>query len=67
MYIRRRSWYPITPRDYEQFSDPVPLEQAPVEEITAVEGRLSGNVATRHVRGLSITTFEVSCEGGACI
>ncbi len=52
------------PRDYEQFSDPVPLEQAPVEEITAVEGRLSGNVATRHVRGLSITTFEVSCEGG---
>ncbi len=52
------------PRDYEQFSDPVPLEQAPVEEITAVEGRLFGNVATRHVRGLSITTFEVSCEGG---
>ncbi len=52
------------PRDYEQFSDPVPLEQAPVEEITAVEGRLSGHVATRHVRGLSITTFEVSCEGG---
>jgi len=52
------------PRDYEQFSDPVPLEQAPVEEITAVEGRLSGNVATRHVRGLSITPFEVSCEGG---
>lgn len=53
------------PRDYEQFSVPVPLDQAPVEEVTAVEGRLSGNVATRHVRGLSITTFEVSCEGGS--
>ncbi len=53
------------PRDYEQFSDPVPLKEAPAEEITAVEGYLSGNVATRHVRGLSITTFEVSCEGAA--
>lgn len=52
------------PRDYEQFSAPIPLNQAPVEEITAVEGRLLGNVATRHVRGLSITTFQVLCEGG---
>lgn len=52
------------PRDYEQFSDPVSLDRASVEEIAAVEGRLAGNVATRHVRGLSITTFEVSCEGG---
>lgn len=53
------------PRDYEQFSVPVPLDQAPVEEVTAVEGRLAGNVATRHVRGLSLTTFDVSCEGGS--
>lgn len=53
------------PRDYEQFSVPVPLDRAPVEEIVAVEGYLSGNVATRHVRGFSITTFEVSCEGGS--
>lgn len=53
------------PRDYEQFSAPVSLDRAPVEEIAAVEGRLAGNVATRHVRGLSITTFEVSCEGGS--
>ena len=30
------------PRDYEQFSVPVPLDQAPVEEVTAVEGRLLG-------------------------
>lgn len=40
------------------------MDKASVEEIAAVEGCLSGNVATRHVRGLSITTFEVSCEGG---
>ena len=53
------------PRDYEQFSLPVPLDQAPAEEIAAVEGDLAGNVATRHVRGLSITTFEVSCAGGS--
>ena len=53
------------PRDYEQFSVPVPLDQAPVEEVTALEGRLAGNVATRHVRGLSLTTFDVSCEGGS--
>ncbi len=53
------------PRDYEQFSLPVPLDKAPAEEITAVEGYLAGNVATRHVRGLSITTFEASCEGGS--
>lgn len=52
------------PRNYEQFQEPVPLDKASVEEIAAVEGCLSGNVATRHVRGLSITTFEVSCEGG---
>lgn len=53
------------PRDYEQFSLPVALDKAPAEEITAVEGYLAGNVATRHVRGLSITTFEASCEGGS--
>lgn len=52
------------PRDYEQFQEPVPLDKASVEEIAAVEGCLSGNVATRHVRGISVTTFEVSCEGG---
>lgn len=52
------------PRDYEQFSDPVSLDRAPAEEITAVEGYLAGNVATRHVRGLSITTFQAACEGG---
>lgn len=52
------------PRDYEQFSEPVSLDRAPAEEITAVEGYLAGSVATRHVRGLSITTFQAACEGG---
>ncbi|MCX4338049.1 MAG: ATP-dependent DNA helicase RecG [Lachnospiraceae bacterium] len=52
------------PRDYERFSDPVPLSSAQPEEIVTVEGILAGNVATRHVRGLSITSFQASCEGG---
>ena len=29
-----------------------------------MEGRISGNVATRRVKGLSITTFQAACEGG---
>ena len=52
------------PRDYEQFSEPVTLDQAPEEELSAVAGQLVGNVATRHVKGLSITTFQAACEGG---
>ncbi len=34
-----------------------------MEEIAAVAGQIGGNVSTRHVRGLSITTFEAVCEG----
>lgn len=52
------------PRDYEQFSEPVSLMEAPDGELTAVVGKIAGNVATRHVRGLSITTFQAVCEGG---
>lgn len=51
------------PRDYEQFAGPVSPEEAPLEEIAAVAGQIGGNVSTRHVRGLSITTFEAVCEG----
>ena len=51
------------PRDYEQFAGPVSPERAPLEEIAAVAGQIGGNVSTRHVRGLSITTFEAVCEG----
>lgn len=52
------------PRDYEQFSEPASLDGAQIGELTAVEGKIAGNVATRYVRGLSITTFAAECEGG---
>lgn len=51
------------PRDYEQFTKPVSPEKAPLEEVVAVAGQIGGNVSTRHVRGLSITTFQAVCEG----
>ncbi len=51
------------PRDYEQFAKPVSPDEAPLGEIAAVDGQIVGNVATRHVRGLSITTFQAVCEG----
>ena len=38
------------PRDYEYFSSPVTLEQAATDEVTAVSGRIRGNISTRHVR-----------------
>ncbi len=55
------------PRDYECFSEPVALLDAVLEEMTAVSGTVHGNIATRHVRGLSITTFDVECEGGGTL
>lgn len=55
------------PRDYEYFADPVDLSQADPNEMTAVAGQIRGNIATRHVRGLSITSFEVICTGGGTL
>lgn len=55
------------PRDYEFFAEPVTLEQAPEDELTAISGQIRGNIATRHVRGLSITSFEVECAGGGIL
>lgn len=52
------------PRDYEQFTGPVDLNRAEEEALAAVSGQISGNIATRHVRGLSITTFKAECIGG---
>lgn len=52
------------PRDYEQFSKPVSLSEAANGELTAAAGRIVGSVAVKHVRGLSITTFQAACEGG---
>ncbi len=52
------------PRDYEQFAGPVDLGQADTETLAAISGQIKGNIATRHVRGLSITTFTAVCVGG---
>lgn len=52
------------PRDYEQFAGPVDLGQADPETLAAVSGQIKGSIATRHVRGLSITTFTAVCVGG---
>lgn len=55
------------PRDYECFAAPTDLSKAVLEEIAAISGHIRGNIATRHVRGLSITTFEVDCVGGGIL
>ncbi len=51
------------PRDYEQFKEPVLLQEAELEELVSVPGVIQGNIATRHVRNLSITTFSADCDG----
>lgn len=55
------------PRDYEYFCDPAPLEQAAVDEVVSISGHIRGNIATRYVRGLSITAFELCCTGGGIL
>ena len=55
------------PRDYEFFLAPTGIEEAVTDEIAVISGRIRGNVATRHVRGLSITTFEADCAGGSTL
>ncbi|MDE6846723.1 MAG: ATP-dependent DNA helicase RecG [Lachnospiraceae bacterium] len=55
------------PRDYEYFAAPVSLEDADTEMPVAIAGYVRGNIATRHVRGLSITSFDVSCTDGGIL
>ena len=55
------------PRDYETFQEPVPLAEAIVGETAAVIAMVRGNIATRHIRGLSITTFEAVTEAGGTL
>lgn len=55
------------PRDYEYFQPPVNLSQAGTGEAVAISGRIRGNIMTRHIRGLSITSFEVDCLGGGIL
>lgn len=52
------------PRAYEQFAAPVDLDEADLESLVSVSGYICSNIATRHVRGLSITTFKAQCVGG---
>lgn len=52
------------PRDYEYFAAPVALTGAEEGRLAAISGRICGNIATRHVRGLSITTFKAQCANG---
>lgn len=55
------------PRDYEYFSEPTEPSEAVLDELVSVSGTICGNIATRHVRGLSITTFDVDCIGGSVL
>lgn len=55
------------PRDYEYFAAPVSLEDAGTETMAAIAGYIRGNIATRHVRGLSITSFDVTCTDGGVL
>lgn len=53
------------PREYDQFESPAALEDAEDGAMTAVAGYIRGSIATRHIRGLSITSFTAECtEGG---
>ena len=55
------------PRDYEYFSEPTEPSEAVLEEIVSVSGTICGNITTRHIRGLSITNFDVDCIGGSML
>ncbi len=48
------------PRTYERFEKPVAIRALVEDEVVAVEAQLTGSIATRHVRGLSISTAECS-------
>ncbi|MCM1252603.1 MAG: ATP-dependent DNA helicase RecG [Clostridium sp.] len=52
------------PRDYEQFEPPVTIAKAPVGERAAIRGVITGNMALRHVRNLSILSFTVQDASG---
>ena len=55
------------PRDYEFFDAPTELEEAVLDEMASISGKIHGNIATRHIRGLSITNFDVDCVGGGVL
>lgn len=53
------------PKDYEQFMPPVTVSEAAVGERTAFRGVITGNMAVKHVRNLSILNFTVQDATGA--
>ena len=51
------------PRAYERFEKPVAIRTLTEGEVAAVEAQLTDSIATRHVRGLSIST--AMCSDGS--
>lgn len=47
------------PRDYEQFESPVNLCNAQTENLCTVQARITSTVTTKHIRGLTISSFKV--------
>lgn len=53
------------PKDYEQFEPPVAITKAPAGERVAIRGVITGNMAVKHIRNLSILSFTVQDASGA--
>ena len=51
------------PRAYERFGKPIAIRDLPEGEVAAVEARLTGPIATRHIRGLSVSS--ALCSDGS--
>ena len=52
------------PKDYEQFEPPVAIAKAAVGERVAIRGVITGNMAVKHIRNLSILNFTVQDASG---
>ncbi len=52
------------PKDYEQFEPPVAIAKAAAGEHVAIRGVITGNMAVKHIRNLSILNFTVQDASG---
>ena len=52
------------PKDYEQFEPPVAIAKAAAGERVAIRGVITGNMAVKHIRNLSILNFTVQDASG---
>ena len=52
------------PKDYEQFEPPVAISKAAAGERVAIRGVITGNMAVKHIRNLSILNFSVQDASG---